>query len=396
MIDKRLITVLCLLCLAAACAPPSLSGSTAVSTAPPPSLPVTAQAELRHAKAFTVEYHDTYKVVTVLQPWRDAGTTFTYILVQRGTPPPAETGNAQVIEIPVQSAASLSTTHLPYWDELNQLDTLKAIGNSIYVNNPSVLERLQAGKIQAVGNGPDVNIEALLALQPEIITTTAFGNTRKDDYLLLQDKGFKVVILSDFMEETPLSRAEWVKFVALFTNQEAQAETVFSGIEKRYEEMQKLAQKASGCPTVVLGYEINGTWHMPGGNSYQAAYIRDAGGCYLWADDDSTGRIPLSFEAVYERASTAEYWFNQSSSWQTAADVLGADPRYNKFYAFTEAHTYNNNARLNATGGNDYNESGHANPDLVLADLIAILHPELLPDHILVYYRQLDPGASQK
>lgn len=390
----RLISVFFLLSQVTACTPAPKSAPTAIAVTASPSRNAQTQAELRHAKAFTVEYHDTYKVVTVLQPWRDAGTTFTYILVQRGIPPPVYPGEAKVIEIPVESIASLSTTHLPYWDELNRLDSLTAIGNAIYVNTPGVSERLQAGKIQAVGNGPDVNLELLLSLQPDIVTTTALGNTKKDDYLLLQDKGFKIVIVSDFMEETPLGRAEWVKFMALFTNQEAQAEEVFTGIEKRYQEFQTLTQNASDCPTVVQGYEINGTWHMPGGKSYQAAYIHDARGCYLWAEDDSTGRIPLSFEAVYEKAVDAEFWFNQSASWQTAADVLAADARYDKFTAFTKGHSYNNNARLNATGGNDYNESGHANPDLVLADLISILHPELLPDHKLIYYRRLDPGGN--
>jgi len=185
------------------------------------------------------------------------------------------------------------------------------------------------------------------------------------------------------------------QIICLAPNQEAQAEGVFAGIESRYQEMQRLVQDAAGCPTVLLGYEINGTWHMPGGKSYQAAYIRDAGGCYLWAEDETTGRIPLSFEVVYAKGADAEYWFNQSSSWQTAADVLGADPRYEKFNAFAQGNTYNNNARVNPTGGNDYNESGHANPDLVLADLIAILHPELLPDHTLIYHCLLDPGAGR-
>lgn len=387
------IALLLMTSLLAACAPVSTPAAVQPTVESPQRFQT--RAELRYAKAFTVEYHDTYKVVTVLQPWRDAGRTFTYVLFQRGTQPPDDIGNAQAVEIPIRSAASLSTTHLPYWDELGQLDLLRAIGNRVYVNNPVVLERLQAGKITDVGNGPEVNVETLLAIGPDIVTTTALGNTRKDDYLLLMDKSFKVVVVSDFMEETPLGRAEWVKFMALFTNQEAEAETVFAGIEARYLEMQKLVQDAKGCPTVLLGYEINGVWNMPGGNSYQAAYIRDAGGCYLWAEDDSTGRIPLSFESVYEKAAGAGYWFNQSSGWRTAADVLAADPRYDRFDAFSEGHAYNNNLRVNANGGNDYNESGHANPDQVLADLISILHPELLPDRTLVYHRLLEPGAGR-
>lgn len=396
---KKICLLFLLVSLLTACAAATPAPTVAPTNIPPTQMseapdqfPV--KAELRHAKAFTVEYHDTYKVITLLQPWRDAGTTFTYILVQRGTELPANIGDAQVIEIPVQSAASLSTTHLTYWNELNQLDLLKAVGNVDYVNTPGVLERLQSGKIQSVGNGPEVNIETLLNLQPELVTTLALGNVKKDDYQLLTEKGFHVVIVSDFMEETPLGRAEWVKFMALFTNQEAEAEAVFAPIEQRYQEMQKLAQNATTCPSVVMGFEINGTWNMPGGRVYQAAYIRDAGGCYLWADDESTGRIPLSFEEVYAKAADADFWFNQSSSWETAEDVLAADPRYENFKAFAEGRAYNNNARLNATGGNDYNESGHANPDIILADLISILHPELLPNHELVYHRLLS-GAGQ-
>jgi iron complex transport system substrate-binding protein len=147
-------------------------------------------------------------------------------------------------------------------------------------------------------------------------------------------------------------------------------------------------------PSVLLGFEINGKWNMPGGKSYQAAYIKDAGGDYLWADDDTSGRIPMSFEAVMENGINADYWFDQSVSWQTAQDVLAADSRYNKFTAFIQGNVFNNNARLNPTGGNDYNASGLVNPDLVLADLISILHPEILPNHELLYYRHLTDESN--
>lgn len=352
------------------------------------------KAELRHAKAFQVEYYPNYKVVTILQPWRDAETTFTYLLVQRGTPLPQGIAADQIIEIPVRSIAALSTTHLPYLDELGVVDTLKAVGNVQYINTPSVIEHIQKGYAQGVGNGPDINLEMLIEINPELVTTLALGNPRKDDFQLIMEKGLKVVVVSDFMEETPLGRAEWVKFMALFYNREEQAEQIFSQIEDRYEQMRGLVLNGINRPTVIMGFEINGQWNMPGGRSYQAAYIRDAGGDYLWSDDESTGRIPLSFEAVFEKGWQAEYWFNQSVSWLTADDILAADARYETFKAFQLGNVYNNNARLNETGGNDYNESGHAHPELILADLISILHPELLPDHQLIYYRPLMPKRN--
>jgi iron complex transport system substrate-binding protein len=352
------------------------------------------QINLRYATAFSVEYHEDYKLLTVLRPWRDANTTFTYILLQRGAQPPADTGDAQVIEIPVRRMASLAATHLTYLDALDDLDALVAIGNAEYVNTPGVVQRLESGETLAVGNGPDVNIESLLNLNPEMVTTLALGNSGKDDYQMLMQRGIKTVVFSDFMEESPLGRAEWVKFIALFFNQEEQAEMIFSGVEERYLKMKELADSVETRPSVLLGFEINGKWNMPGGKSYQASYVKDAGGDYLWAHDDTSGRIPLSFEAVFEKGSQADYWFDQSVGWRTAEDVLAADPRYRNFQAFSSGRVYNNNARLNATGGNDYNALGLANPDLILADLISILHPDLLPDHDLVFYRPLNEGGD--
>ena len=184
----------------------------------------TTQTELRYATAFTVEYFDHYKVLTVVRPWRNADTTFTYILLQRGSVPPENPENAQIIEIPVRSMASLATTHLPYLTELGNLDSLIAVGNAQYINTPEIVSAIEAGSIQAVGNGPDVNIEKIIELNPQVITTFAMGKSTKDDYQLLTEKGFNTVVFSDYMEESPLARAEWIKFMALFFNQEAEAE----------------------------------------------------------------------------------------------------------------------------------------------------------------------------
>jgi iron complex transport system substrate-binding protein len=341
-----------------------------------------------------VEYHSTYKVLTVLKPWRNAPSTFIYYLVQRGTPVPEEVGNAVVIEIPVKRMASLATTHLPYLEALNDLESLVAVGNAEYVNTAGVTAGLNKGNIQSVGNGPDVNIEKLLDANPEVITTLALGNSGKDDYQILMQKGLKPVIFSDFMEESPLARAEWVKFMALFFNQEEQAERIFKDVEERYLKMKELTENVATRPTVLLGYEINGNWNVPGGRSYQAMYVNDAGGSYLWAEDTSSGRIPMSFEAVMEKGLDAEYWFDQSLKWKSASDFLGADSRYANFRALKENHVYNNNARLSAGGGNDYNGSGLVHPEKILADLISILHPEILPDHTLEYYRHIDSGQK--
>jgi iron complex transport system substrate-binding protein len=397
---RRSIPLVFLLYLLACCAPRSYTGSfSRTNELIPTDIPILetpfhAVTVLRYAKAFSVEYHSTYKVLTVLNPWRNAPAPFTYYLVQRGTPIPYGIGNALVIEIPVKRIASLATTHLPYLEALNDLDSLVAVGNAEYVNTTGVNSGLEKGSIQSVGNGPDVNIEKLLEVNPEVITTLALGNSGKDDYQILLQKGLKPVIFSDYMEESPLARAEWIKFMALFFNQEEQAETIFNEVEERYLKMKVLTEKVTNRPTVLLGYEINGNWNMPGGLSYQATYVKDAGGSYLWAEDTTSGRIPMSFEAVLEKGLDSDYWFDQSLKWKSADDFLGADTRYADFRSFKENHVYNNNARLSSGGGNDYNGSGLVHPEKILADLISILHPEILPDHSLEYYRHIESGQK--
>lgn len=192
------------------------------------------------------------------------------------------------------------------------------------------------------------------------------------------------------MEDTPLGRSEWLKFTALFFNKDEQAETIFSEIADKYERVAQKAKSVKNRPIVFVGFNFKGTWYMPGGKSYVAKYLADAGANYLWSDDKSSGSLPLSFEVVLERAANADYWLNFSQSWNKLKDLVVEDNRYADFKAMKIGNLYNNNARVNENGGNDYWEGGISNPDMVLSDLIKILYPEMLPNHKLFYYHQLN------
>ncbi|UKP00275.1 ABC transporter substrate-binding protein [Nostoc sp. UHCC 0870] len=343
---------------------------------------------ITHATGFAVEYHQHYKVVTIKNPWQNAKTQFQYVLVQCGTPTPQGFNQAQVITVPINSIVSLSTTHLPHLAKLGVVDKLIGISNSNQVNTPDVVERIKAGKITQVGNNSNVDIEKLLELSPDLVTTFGTGNSQTDSYSKLTEVGLKVAINAEYMEDTPLGRSEWLKFTALFFNQEAQAENIFNEIANKYTQIAAKAKSLKQRPTVFVGFNFKGTWFMPAGQSYVAKYLADAGGKYLWSDDKSAGSLPLSFEVVLERAANADYWLNFSQSWQSLKDVVAEDSRYADFQAVKTGNLYNNNARVNDSGGNDYWEGGISNPDIVLSDLIKILHPEILPNHQLFYYRK--------
>jgi iron complex transport system substrate-binding protein len=133
---------------------------------------------------------------------------------------------------------------------------------------------------------------------------------------------------------------------------------------------------------------FKGTWYLPAGDSYMAHFIEDAGGGYKWADTKGDGSLGLNFEAVAPEALTADYWLNIGYV-DTREGIAAKDPRYASFQSFKTGKLYNNNKKTNDLGSNDYWESGAVNPDVVLADMISILHPELLPGRTLVYYKQL-------
>lgn len=345
---------------------------------------------VRYATAFTIQSFDTYRLLTVTRPWRGADRTFEYLFVKRGTPDPEGYPGAQRIETPVSSVASLAATHLAFLGRLGTLDRLTAIANPQYVSSETVQAGIAAGTIAAVGNGPDVDLEELLSVNPDVVTTFAMGKSTKDDYQQLLSLGMKTLIFSDYMEETPLGRAEWIKVMALLFDQEAEAERIFDDIERRYLALTEISAKLEVKPSVIMGFHQNGKWNVPGGNSVQAAYIRDAGGAYLWADDGTSGRFPISFETALEKGAEADFWLDQSLSWRSAEDILNADPRYAGIKAFADNRVYNNNRLVADNGANLYSETGIVNPDIVLADLIRILHPEALPNHDIVYYRRLD------
>lgn len=347
-----------------------------------------------YAIGWTVEYHNHYKLVSLPTPWNKATTTFQYLLVQCGTPVPEGYPDLPVIEVPVKRVITMSSTQLPHLLKLNRLDVLVGHENFQNVNMPEVRALIDAGKLVEIGSGAAVNVEVAIDAAPDLILPYSLGNPEQDAHPKLIEAGLPVVLTAEYMETTPLGRVEWVKFMALFLNEEARANVSFAGTAERYQAMAKVAQDVATRPTAFTGIPRGDSWYVAGGRSYVAQFLADAGAQYLWADDESTGTTPLAVEAVFDQVHDGAFWFN-TSTWTTMADVLTTDSRLAELAAYQSGHIYNNNARLNEFGSNDYWENGLANPDVVLADLIKILHPELLPDHALVYYRPLAPAGDE-
>jgi iron complex transport system substrate-binding protein len=346
------------------------------------------KATVEYSAGFTIEYFGHYKVLTVNTPYPGATESFQYALVQCGTPKPQGFTEEQIIEVPVKSIVSMSTTYLPFLEQIGVLDRLVGLDDATYVSNPTVLKMAADGKLKTIGSGAAVNVEQALDLRPDLIMVYSSGSPEYDAHPKLIEAGLKVALNAEWLDTSPLGRAEWGKFIAAFFNKEAQAEKVFDETAQKYEALKALAAKAASKPVVFVGTPYEGTWYMPGGKSFAAALLIDAGATYPWADTTDTGSLYLSFEEVFDKAKDADFWLNVGFV-PDLKSLTNQDARFADFAAYQEGNVWNNDARTTPNGGNDYYESAVARPDVVLADLIAILHPELMKDHTLTYFRQL-------
>jgi len=339
------------------------------------------------AKGFTISYVPGGKVLTILSPFEQKTTATRYLLVPRGAARPAGYADAIVIETPIRTLVGLSSMHVALVDFLGAADVLVGLGNLKYASAPRVRQRITAGKITEAGQGKELHNEQLIAQHPDLVMATGWPGEGLTRYQTLQAAGVPVMINSEWVESTPLGRAEWVKVVAALLNKEDLVNQKFGQVVREYQRLAALGHRAAKKPNVVVGLPFKDVWHVPDTDSYMAQFLRDAGTTYQWDKTKSPqGSLALSFEAVAPVALTADYWL-QTGTAGTKAEILAQDARYAAFGPFKTGHLYNNNRRTNAQGSNDYWESGAVRPDLVLSDLIRILHPELLPTWQLYYYQ---------
>ncbi|MEQ8672435.1 MAG: ABC transporter substrate-binding protein [Aggregatilineales bacterium] len=341
--------------------------------------------EIEYAEQFDVAYFNNYKLLTVSTPW---GDVVEYALVQCGTPAPEGFTDAQIIDVPVESVVSTSTTFLPHIVNQGMAERVLGLDSLFFTSLPELLERIDAGEIVEVYADFAPNLEVLVALDPALIILQDFSPD--GSAAALEEVGIQSVLNYDFNDTTPLGQAEWGKFIAVLFNTEAEANAIFDTVVDEYTGLLELTADVEDRPLVMSGEPYQGAWFIPGGQSYAAQLYENAGADYILADNDATGGVPIEFEAMLEIAAEADIWV--SVNWNTLDEALTVDPNFSEFSAFVNGEVYAYNAAIGANGGNLYFEEGAANPHIVLADLIAIFQPDLLPDHELVYYRQVPQG----
>ena len=347
-----------------------------------------AKGLVRHAIGFDLEKHDDFMLLHLIRHYNDRQDTLTYVMQEKNALIPIEYSDYEKITIPVRRIALLHSSYLSFFDFCGSLDHIAAISEARYVYNEKIYQEVQSGALPEVGYGETLDKERLLEAGIDLVLTVGFPNSPDRNGELLRELGIPVLVFSDWQETTLPGRAEWVKAIAALVGKLDKAEKKFMTIEQKYDSLSMLVSSATGLPTVICNLPFKGNWYMPGGNSYVANMLKDAGADYIFDDNNETGGVPLDFEVVYAKGLGAEYWINPDFA-NSVDEILAKDERLRDFEAIKTGKIFNNNRRLKRGEVNDYWESGLINPHLILADLISIFHPELLPGHELHYYKKI-------
>ncbi len=343
---------------------------------------------IRYAHGFRINYYDGYRDVSIVNRTAGKIDTLHYLLVEQGVTPPASRPGVPVIVTPVKEFAVQSSVHVALMDFAGVADRIKGLGNFHYVSSPIVREGIRTGKVKQTGIDNSINNELVISMHPGVLIAMTNPDAAFGQYKTLTDAGIPVLPDAEWLETTPLGRAEWVKLIGAMVDKEDSIDKKFDSVEQAYLQLAAIGSHATTRPTVIINMPFKGTWYMSGGDSYQAQFFRDAGATYPWSDSKGSSSLGLNFEAVAPIALKADFWLNPGYV-DSKKDILAKDSRYAQFHAFETGAIYNNNKQTNDQGSNDYWESGIVKPHLILADLIRILHPGLLPNDTLYYYKQL-------
>jgi iron complex transport system substrate-binding protein len=346
--------------------------------------------DCKYAKGFRVIKHKGFTEVSVFNPWQKSSKIqLNYLLYTDDIEIVSSAEYECKIKLPLKKVICLSTTHLAFVDALRKLETIKAISGKKLVNNPVICKNLETGSVIDIGYERSMNYEAIASLKPDLVFAYGVESDISGYISKFKELGIPVVLVGEYLETHPLAKTEWIRFFGEFFEQEQLANSIFDSISADYLQLREKAVHVKFKPSVIASLPWNGTWYISGNKTYLATLIADAGGNYVWNDLDSRESLPLDFELVIMRSEKADFWINQGAA-NDLSFITNIDKRLKRLNPYKTGNVFNNNARLNNTGGNDYWESGTMQPQQILKDLIKIFHPELLQDYNFYYYKKLN------
>lgn len=343
---------------------------------------------IKYAKGLELYKYKGFRIMKVTKPWPEASTEFIYILKEKNGVVPDSLKQFPIISIPLQSIVTTSTTHIPALEMLGVENTLIGFPSTNFISSSKTRKRIDAGKVHEVGVNERLNTEILINLKPDAIVTFGINNNNStiDN---LKKSGLFVLINGDWTEQSPLGKAEWIKFFGALYNLDDVANSIFKSIEQNYSTALDLAKKTTSIPTVLSGAMYQDQWYVPQGESWASLFLKDAKANYLWNNTKGIGSLSLPFEKVFEKGQNAEFWI-APGDFSSLKQMSESNSHYTEFASFKNKKVYSYAVNKGPKGGIIYFELASARPDLVLKDLIKIFHSELLPNYKPFFFKKLE------
>jgi iron complex transport system substrate-binding protein len=341
------------------------------------------KVRIEDARNLRVEYFKSYKVVTV-SDGRTRAARERYVLVQCGTPQPPTERADQFVTVPIATLFAASPTQLSALVDLGRLDALTGVPRLSDLAGEAIERRLATGRVREFSTRSVLDLELVVRERPSVFMASIGAASDA----VLRNAGVPVVTNTEWLEPAALGRAEWIKFIAIFLNEEKSAQGLYESMRARYRALSARARATMPQPLVMTGRGTNGRFTIAGGRSYVAALIGDAGGRYVWADNASAGTATVDLEAQIARAADADIWIN-GGGWSSLADVVQQEPRYAAFKALRTGQVWVYDRRSKGPRPSDYWTRSATHPDLLLADLMKIFHPALMTSHRFEWYQRV-------
>lgn len=340
--------------------------------------------DIRYAQNITITSLKDYYVATLRNPWDTTKILHRYILVDKNVDLPTNIPEGTLVRTPISKAIVYSSVHMSLLNELGAFNSIAGVSDLKYINLDNIKEACKKGTIINIGDGMSPDIEKIIDLNPDALLLSPFENS--GGYGKVEKLGMPIIECADYMETSALGRAEWMKFYGILTGKLAEADSLFTHVEQKYNTLSSKALNSNYRPSVFTELKSSSTWYVPGGNSTMAKILYDAGANYIFSNNNSSGSVPLSFESVFEKGEKADFWiikYNQVKD-KTYKELKDDYSPYSNFGAFKNRNIYGCN-----TKDIPFYEESPFHPELLLADLIKIFHPEIAEDYELKYFSKL-------
>lgn len=318
-----------------------------------------------------LKYND-FTRVDLRNPWDTLKNLHTYLLVDKRKPLPDNLPDGTVVRTPISKSVVYSAVHCSLLNDLGALPAIAGVCDFKYINLQAIKDRKEKNIVADCGESMNPDMERIIDLHPDAILLSPFENS--GGYGRVEKLNIPLIECADYMETSPLGRAEWMRFYGLLFGVAPQADSLFAEVEANYRQLKQRAALSSPSLSIISELKSGSAWYVPGGHSTVARLFRDACGRYAFADDTHSGSIPLAFETVFDKAGDADVWtikYNRERD-MTYADLEADYAGYTGFKAFKERNIYGCN-----TGKVPFYEETPFRPDYLLADFIQMLHPEI-------------------